>query len=285
MENNQSEKTGKFICKMRKLQNLTQKELAQKLGVTDKAVSKWERGLSCPDISLLIPLAEILGVTTGELLNGEEKTGFPEKLEEDIVKETIQYSSRSTGFKVEEVKKSILTILTVSSIIAIAICLICDFCITNSFTWSLIVTISLIFSWLILLPFFQAKKNIIKKSLIVLSITIIPYLAILGQLLNVSELFRLGVLISIISIIGLWCIYGVFLKLNNRKLCAAGIFFLIAISINVGINYIIVQFTQQRINFAQTIIQIICSITLLIVAIICFGIDHIVIQEKNKEIG
>ena len=46
MEINQSEKTGKFICVMRKEKNLTQKDLAQKLDVTDKAISKWERGVS-----------------------------------------------------------------------------------------------------------------------------------------------------------------------------------------------------------------------------------------------
>ena len=50
---------GNFISEMRRSQNLTQKELAAKLEITDKAISKWERGISCPDISLLIPLARI----------------------------------------------------------------------------------------------------------------------------------------------------------------------------------------------------------------------------------
>lgn len=67
-----NEKMGKFISEMRKSQNLTQKDLASRLEITDKAISKWERGISCPDISLLIPLAQILGVTTSELLNGEK---------------------------------------------------------------------------------------------------------------------------------------------------------------------------------------------------------------------
>lgn len=67
-----NEKMGKFICDMRKSQKLTQKDLAEKLKITDKAVSKWERGISCPDISLLVPLAQALGVTTSELLNGEK---------------------------------------------------------------------------------------------------------------------------------------------------------------------------------------------------------------------
>ena len=62
------EKTVKFIGERRKAMNITQKELANKLHITDKAVSKWERGLSFPDISVLIPLAETLNVSLYDLL-------------------------------------------------------------------------------------------------------------------------------------------------------------------------------------------------------------------------
>lgn len=65
-----AEKIGKFISRKRKIKNLTQKELANKLHITDKAVSKWERGLSLPDISVLIPLSEILNVGLYDLLKG-----------------------------------------------------------------------------------------------------------------------------------------------------------------------------------------------------------------------
>ena len=64
-------KIGQFILELRKEQKITQRDLAAQLHITDKAVSKWERGLSCPDISLLTSLADILGVTTSELLNGQ----------------------------------------------------------------------------------------------------------------------------------------------------------------------------------------------------------------------
>lgn len=62
---------GAFLACLRKQKGWTQKELAQKLFVSDKAVSKWERGLSLPDITLLSPLAELLSVTTTELLHGQ----------------------------------------------------------------------------------------------------------------------------------------------------------------------------------------------------------------------
>lgn len=63
-------RTGKYISDNRKKQGLSQKELADKLNITDKAISKWERGLSFPDISMLIPLSEILGITLYDLLTG-----------------------------------------------------------------------------------------------------------------------------------------------------------------------------------------------------------------------
>jgi len=66
-----NKKIGNFIMTLRKNKNLTQQELGDKLSVTDKAVSKWERGLSFPDITLLNSLAEILEVDVSEILNGE----------------------------------------------------------------------------------------------------------------------------------------------------------------------------------------------------------------------
>lgn len=66
---------GRFLAARRKEKGFTQKDLAARLFVSDKAVSKWERGLSMPDISLLIPLAESLDVTVVELLEGRRSEG------------------------------------------------------------------------------------------------------------------------------------------------------------------------------------------------------------------
>ena len=68
------EKIGKFIFSRRNKLKLTQMELANKIGVTDKAVSKWERGKGMPDYSLFIPLCDALGITVNELLAGERNT-------------------------------------------------------------------------------------------------------------------------------------------------------------------------------------------------------------------
>ncbi len=65
------EKIGSLICKLRKEKGLTQKQLGDKLHLSDKTISKWERGLGCPDISSLHSLADILGVNTEKILLGE----------------------------------------------------------------------------------------------------------------------------------------------------------------------------------------------------------------------
>lgn len=66
-----NQKLGIFITELRKEKGLTQAQLAQKLNVTDKAVSKWERGVGFPDIKLLEPLADVLDISLLELMNSE----------------------------------------------------------------------------------------------------------------------------------------------------------------------------------------------------------------------
>ncbi|MBR5508821.1 MAG: helix-turn-helix transcriptional regulator, partial [Lachnospiraceae bacterium] len=65
-------KIGRFIAVRRKRANLTQLQLADRLGITDKAVSKWERGITMPDTSIMLELCDILGISVNELLSGEK---------------------------------------------------------------------------------------------------------------------------------------------------------------------------------------------------------------------
>lgn len=64
---------GEMISTLRKEKNMTQNDLAEKMNVTDKAVSKWERNLSCPDVNSIPKLAEILNISVEELLNAQTK--------------------------------------------------------------------------------------------------------------------------------------------------------------------------------------------------------------------
>ena len=65
-------KIGRFIAECRKKANLTQMQLAEKLGITDKAISKWERGVAMPDTSIMLELCDILCISVNELLSGEK---------------------------------------------------------------------------------------------------------------------------------------------------------------------------------------------------------------------
>ena len=89
------EEIGMFIATLRKEKKMTQEELAEKLGVTNKTISRWETGKYMPDLSLLSDLSKELGVTINDLLNGEriDKNELEEKTEENIV-ETINYAQK-----------------------------------------------------------------------------------------------------------------------------------------------------------------------------------------------
>ena len=89
------EKIGKFIAMCRKNKKMTQSELAEKLGVTDKSIGNWENGRNMPDLSLFKPLCDELNITINDLLSGEKisKDKYQEKFEENIVN-TIDYSTK-----------------------------------------------------------------------------------------------------------------------------------------------------------------------------------------------
>lgn len=87
------ERIGKFISEIRKEKNMTQEQLAEKMGVTDKSISRWENGKTMPDLSMITILAEELNVEVSELLNGRKMT--KEELEKlrDTINNVIEYSN------------------------------------------------------------------------------------------------------------------------------------------------------------------------------------------------
>lgn len=92
-------KVGKFIAQLRKEQGLTQEALGEKLGVTNKTISRWENGNYMPDIELLVPLGELLGVSVNELLAGERLSDerFRKQADENLVAVV-----RESSFSVKE---------------------------------------------------------------------------------------------------------------------------------------------------------------------------------------
>ena len=107
METINLEKFGSFVSELRKAQGLTQKDLGERLFVTDKTVSKWERGLSLPNVSLLLPLSEALGVTVTELLRSERTQTETLSVNEveHLLTRSIQFSSKEETECQQERKK------------------------------------------------------------------------------------------------------------------------------------------------------------------------------------
>lgn len=105
------EKIGKFILECRKEKNMTQKQLASLIGVTDKAVSKWERGLGCPDVSILGELSNALDIGIGELLNGEKDQKLRDNNE--FIKQAVLFSKNHTQSNIyKKLSYLILVIIT-----------------------------------------------------------------------------------------------------------------------------------------------------------------------------
>ena len=92
-------KIGKFIAERRKAQNLTQMQLAEQLGITDRAVSKWENGKALPDATLMLELCGILGISVNDLLTGEVVTmeNYQENMEKKLL-EMVEMLTVSTKF-------------------------------------------------------------------------------------------------------------------------------------------------------------------------------------------
>ena len=112
---------GLFVAEMRKEKHMTQAELAAKIKVTDKAVSRWERGLGFPDINLLEPLAEALGVSILELMKSEKvvETNIPCNDADMIVADAIKVAEHQKLIEQRQEKRLILITIGVVAILSI----------------------------------------------------------------------------------------------------------------------------------------------------------------------
>lgn len=91
---------GMMIAELRKKQSMTQLDLANKMGVTDKAVSKWERDLSCPDVTSFSHLAEVLHVSVNELMQSKTEITSPKKNVKEIVSLILKGVAMAMGIAV-----------------------------------------------------------------------------------------------------------------------------------------------------------------------------------------
>ena len=110
-------KIGRFISERRKQANLTQTQLAEQLGITNRAVSKWETGKALPDASIMLQLCGILGITVNELLSGEVIA--MENYHQELEKKLIEMVKEK-----EQADKRLLTLEVVIGIMSIIVLLV-----------------------------------------------------------------------------------------------------------------------------------------------------------------
>jgi transcriptional regulator with XRE-family HTH domain len=158
------EKIGKFIAACRKECNLTQEQVAEKLGVSNKTVSRWENGNGFPDVSLLQPLCELLNISVNELLLGEKipENNYRKKVEENTIRilEGCRFSLESGQYFENSEKTINLSFFGIVAIIFIILKL------TGTITWSWLWVLSPLWIGLILCAIIIAVALIIMKIII-----------------------------------------------------------------------------------------------------------------------
>lgn len=134
------EKIGQFIKELRKEKSLTQKEVAERLNVSEKTISKWETGKGFPDICFMLPLCKLFGISTNELLSGERlnERQYVEKAEENIAALVSDRTSPRTKAIVSAIS------CTLSILSSLALIIISAYCIDEIWLCLLLIGIALI---------------------------------------------------------------------------------------------------------------------------------------------
>lgn len=259
---------GEKIQKLRKQSGLSQEALAEKVMVTRQTISKWELGQSLPDLDFIVRLSNVFQVSADYLIKNE----ITEPNELPYIKRSYRLSE--TG------KRSILIVLSAAALVAVFVCLICDYFTSQGLSWSLIVTVSIIAAWFALLPALTAKTKMILKTLIVLSVIPVPLLASLSIIFKQSTIFVLGGCITLISIPGLWIIYGVFCRCKSHLYRAFGFALLVLIPVSLAITYITsCYFPQNQFDFTSNIFN--SGITF-VLSLVCFGLDYLFLHRDRR---
>ena len=165
-----------------------------------------------PDSSIMLELCNILDVTVNELLSGEriEMNNYEEKVNENLI----------------ELKRKDENNMNKNTIISIS----------GTLTWSLIALSSILITWIASFPVILLGKKGVLVAMVAISILILPFMYILSILIKVNEVFNIGAIMSIYTLVFLWIIYILYYRLKERKLLATGITFLFAIPFTLLIN-------------------------------------------------
>ncbi len=222
-------KIGSFIMERRREKGLTQAQLAERLNITDRAVSKWETGKSLPDSSTMLELCGILECTVDELLNGTRRAGAAEQAAlppPPKAREARRGGRRRWWWAVLFSGGLFAGVLT---------CFLCDRALSGGLSWSLLVALSAGYGWELLFPLIARKRGGLTGSLVALSLFTVPYLYGLSRLLNMGAVFRVGTAMAAISLLFLWLAFAV-LRRRGRTAAALGWICLLLAGLTAAVN-------------------------------------------------
>ena len=279
---------------LRKNKQFTQKDLADKLGVTDKAVSKWERGAGYPDISMLKPLSEILGVSVNELLDGEDKSeelieSCEEDIQNDSVSRVLEYADHVIKKKEHNIGRISAWILGISLFLAVCICFIVNLATEQGLSWFYIVAASCVFAGSLFIPPMLYKGHGLLVGLRFLTVLILPFLAVLQYVTDKDSsrpewLWSVAMPISFTWLFILWlCV--VFYKYKKMKLwLTLAIGSILCIPGEAITNTIASGYDTTQLMPATTGVSIVLSaFILLCVAGVCVLIGLIKQNSRQKD--
>lgn len=260
---------GLFIRDRRLELGLTQQQLADKLGITDKAVSKWERCLSYPDITLLRELSGALEVSVSELLAGEldpKPSPVPQEVE-DVVLDTVSYAEtarrKNSGWR-------FWTFVALTAGCLIAALVLGIICLSTRGNIYAVLALKCVgFGWALCYPLLRSQRHPIRDFLLLLSFAIVPFF-----LQFPAYFWQWALWIVLFADVYLWVVYFICRKLlRTRMWLAAGWTFLLGAVLSFGI-YAVLSSRGIDGNLIGTVITA-------ITAGACFLIDFTLHRQKE----
>lgn len=223
---------GRLIAARRRDKGLTQKELAQELGITDKAVSKWERGLSCPDIALLADLAAILDLTVEELLGGQTVLAGSDS----VPTAAPEHDGPARPGRPGRVRRLSALLLSALFVLGMLTCSIVDLAVNGSFSWSRIPMASALLACSVTLPALLLPRRGLLWALTAATLLVYPFLYILHLIIgDGGAVLSIGLFSSCAGLVYLWTAFLLLVRIQN-KWTACALLLLLAIPLHLALN-------------------------------------------------
>lgn len=251
---------GNRIYEARKNAHYTQRQLADLINVSDKAISKWERGVGCPDISLLVPLSDALHISVNELMGGTDLDNPSEEDKTiDPMKNMIAYAKEKTMENKEHILQTLYIVVSMGLLMAIGICLLIEYTFMEGFFWSIIATSSMIYAWFIISALLCSKKHHLLRAIFVASLGILPFLYSISLVLfDINWFLYLALPISLVSLL-----YTAFVVYVWYR-CSINIWYKLSLTVVLSpVVSIVVNLLIDKISFLP-ILNIISSVTIAI---------------------